>query len=158
MSDTLRSKIVRLAHANPNLRPHLLPLLKQAAGDELVYGNKDRHGSFFLTAFAFGSTGPEDDKRFLDVLRDEVDATLRKYHMDRFVYPRLDRVEDGVLLVWWGGDNNFSSPDSMDDDDRDSEAYWEFESVMEQAFESTARKMGLPRTRRMNHAADVKAT
>jgi hypothetical protein len=27
---TLRSKVIRLAHANPSLRPHLLPLLKQA--------------------------------------------------------------------------------------------------------------------------------
>ena len=31
MSDTLRSKVIRLAHANPSLRPHLLPLLKTAA-------------------------------------------------------------------------------------------------------------------------------
>ena len=31
MSDTLRSKVIRLAHANPALRPHLLPLLKTAA-------------------------------------------------------------------------------------------------------------------------------
>lgn len=31
MSD-LRSKVIRLAHANPALRPHLLPLLKSAAG------------------------------------------------------------------------------------------------------------------------------
>lgn len=27
---TLRSRVIRLAHANPNLRPHLLPLLKTA--------------------------------------------------------------------------------------------------------------------------------
>ena len=33
MSDTLRSKVIRLAHANPALRPHLLPLLKTAAMD-----------------------------------------------------------------------------------------------------------------------------
>jgi hypothetical protein len=31
MSD-LRSKVIRLAHANPALRPHLLPLLKEAGG------------------------------------------------------------------------------------------------------------------------------
>jgi hypothetical protein len=31
MSD-LRSRVIRLAHANPALRPHLLPLLKRAAG------------------------------------------------------------------------------------------------------------------------------
>jgi hypothetical protein len=31
MSDNLRSKIIRLAHQQPALRPHLLPLLKEAA-------------------------------------------------------------------------------------------------------------------------------
>ena len=31
MSNSLRSKVIRLAHANPSLRPHLLPLLKTAA-------------------------------------------------------------------------------------------------------------------------------
>ena len=30
MSQTLRSKVIRLAHQNPDLRTHLLPLLKQA--------------------------------------------------------------------------------------------------------------------------------
>ncbi len=27
---TLRSKLIKLAHSNPNLRPHLLPMLKQS--------------------------------------------------------------------------------------------------------------------------------
>ena len=31
MSDNLRSRIIRLAHTRPDLRPHLLPLLKEAA-------------------------------------------------------------------------------------------------------------------------------
>ena len=31
MSDDLRSRVIRLAHARPELRRHLLPLLKQAA-------------------------------------------------------------------------------------------------------------------------------
>lgn len=29
MRDNLRSKVIRLAHANPSLRPHLLPLLAE---------------------------------------------------------------------------------------------------------------------------------
>lgn len=33
MSDNLRSKVIRLAHQQPSLRPHLLPLLKTAAMD-----------------------------------------------------------------------------------------------------------------------------
>jgi hypothetical protein len=31
MSSNLRAGLIRLAHANPELRPHLLPLLKEAA-------------------------------------------------------------------------------------------------------------------------------
>lgn len=32
MSQTLLGKVIRLAHANPDLRPHLLPLIKKEAG------------------------------------------------------------------------------------------------------------------------------
>ncbi len=34
MDNTLRSKIIRLAHQQPELRPHLLPLLKSAGMDD----------------------------------------------------------------------------------------------------------------------------
>lgn len=33
MSNKLRSSIIRLAHSNPELRPHLLPLLSKEAGN-----------------------------------------------------------------------------------------------------------------------------
>ncbi len=33
MSDTLRTATIRLAYANPELRPHLLPLLAKEAAD-----------------------------------------------------------------------------------------------------------------------------
>ena len=36
MSDNLRSKVIRLAHQNPSLRPHLLPLLKTAGRPPLM--------------------------------------------------------------------------------------------------------------------------
>ncbi|NBQ99658.1 MAG: hypothetical protein EBT79_02405 [Actinobacteria bacterium] len=39
MSDTLRSRLVRLAHANPDLRPHLLPIL---AGDGTITASSKR--------------------------------------------------------------------------------------------------------------------
>ncbi len=35
---SLRSKVIRLAHANPELRPHLLPLLKDAGEDGVTSG------------------------------------------------------------------------------------------------------------------------
>lgn len=34
MSSDLRTLVIRLAHENPSLRPHLLPLLKEASGPE----------------------------------------------------------------------------------------------------------------------------
>lgn len=34
MSDNLRSKVIRLAHTNPSLRPHLLPLLTRTAAGQ----------------------------------------------------------------------------------------------------------------------------
>ena len=42
---TLRSKLVRLAHENPALRPHLLPLLKEATGQwtEIGPGGYDQY-------------------------------------------------------------------------------------------------------------------
>ena len=36
MSDTLRQKLIRLAHDNASLRPHLLPLLQKTAGKDTV--------------------------------------------------------------------------------------------------------------------------
>jgi hypothetical protein len=43
MSDTLRTAIIRLAYANPELRAHLLPLVEKSAGtyQDYVSGKKD---------------------------------------------------------------------------------------------------------------------
>lgn len=50
MSDSLRSKVIRLAHANPSLRPHLLPLLKTAAATVWVKEVKvSRKGVFVVS-------------------------------------------------------------------------------------------------------------
>ena len=38
MTNNLRSSLIRLAHTNPDLRPHLLPLLKEAGCDKLPEG------------------------------------------------------------------------------------------------------------------------
>lgn len=41
MMHTLRSKVIRLAHSNPELRPHLLPLLHNAAEKRVRVINED---------------------------------------------------------------------------------------------------------------------
>lgn len=43
MADNLRTKIIRLAHQNPELRPHLLSVLKEAAEDDNPYGLYEGH-------------------------------------------------------------------------------------------------------------------
>ena len=37
MADTLRGSLIRLAHENPDLQTHLLPLIKQASKAELNF-------------------------------------------------------------------------------------------------------------------------
>lgn len=41
MSGSLRKNLIRLAHINPNLRPHLLPLLREAADGHRLLQNVD---------------------------------------------------------------------------------------------------------------------
>jgi len=42
----LRSKLIRLAHAKPELRPHLLPIIKQARLEALDYNKVPDPGGF----------------------------------------------------------------------------------------------------------------
>ena len=54
--DTLRKALVRLAHSNPTLQPHLLPLLKTAGyGEEKLYAWVEPYGVHLWVTFgAFG--------------------------------------------------------------------------------------------------------
>ena len=53
MSD-LRTLVIRLAHENPSLRPHLLPLLKEAAGTQ-VWFTRERGYELAVVAAGFGN-------------------------------------------------------------------------------------------------------
>ena len=111
-------------------------------GETLVYGNKERHGSFFLTTFAFGSKGPLDDKWFLSHLTDAVpDAT------SGLIKPRLHESGEGTLTVWWGYDTE-EAEDRLGD-------VWYIEELMDVAFIKVGRAMGLSKAKKLNHAADV---
>ena len=46
---TLRSKAIRLAHSNPELRPHLLPLLKKEAAVRMEVDGSIRNATLLLT-------------------------------------------------------------------------------------------------------------
>ena len=92
---TLRTRLIRLAHQQPSLRPHLLPLLKSARLTEELIRVK------YVNLGDFGGTDPIEESWFLEVAgptfnyRDElkrlgfrwnsarktwsIDATLYKY-------------------------------------------------------------------------------
>jgi hypothetical protein len=58
---SLRSKVIRLAHANPELRPHLLPLLKEA-GEEGVTSGRTWGDSKLIGGGTGNPKAPADDK------------------------------------------------------------------------------------------------
>lgn len=154
LSHTDKKNLLKLAGSLPKGDKLRRVILGELSADVLVYGNKERHGSFFLTAFSFGSTGPEDDARFLKILKEEtIQATHREMYLAK---PRLTDSKDGVLTVWWS-QNNFSDPNAMDDDSTDVEAYSYFEDLMDHAFKETAKRMGLSRVKKLGHSADVRA-
>jgi len=55
MSNDLRSKVIRLAHQNPALRPHLLPLLK--GGNKVASAESD-----FIDGYIEGLLHTSDDE------------------------------------------------------------------------------------------------
>jgi hypothetical protein len=69
MSD-LRNKIIRLAHANPELRPHLLPLLKE---------------------------GTQEKSALREMSLDEIEAVLQKEH--RVMVESINRAENAVAAM-----------------------------------------------------------
>ena len=50
MRDALRSKVIRLAHQNPELRPHLLPILKTAAAKVKILEVRPHRKGVFVKA------------------------------------------------------------------------------------------------------------
>ena len=80
MSDTLRSRLTRLAYDNPDLRPELVPLLKSARGnhEDLMWAAKeiekatDKLGDVVLILDSRGSSGGdyEADEALSDVHRE----------------------------------------------------------------------------------------
>lgn len=111
-------------------------------GDALIYGNKEHHNSFFLTAFAFGSKGPQDDKWFIQHLNAQTMIATGGH-----VQSRLHRSEHGVLVVWW--DYDIEKVEARLGD------IWYLSDLMDDAFVKTARSMGLHKTKKLDHSADV---
>lgn len=81
MSDNLRSKVIRLAHANPALRSHLLPLLT-LGGDKRATVNKTAD-KIYITEVAFG-IWVRGDSRSKSIVQDRlnglVDSVVTRLH------------------------------------------------------------------------------
>lgn len=76
---SLRSSLIRLAHSNPNLRSHLLPLLKEAVATKVPKEIVD----------------PESGKNWED-LNAEYDATIKKMYEDLNALPTFSKAYDAL--------------------------------------------------------------
>lgn len=90
MSD-LRSKVIRLAHQNPELRPHLLPLLQdgRTAADHLAalvqpkgYGDPMYEGNAMAVPLTWGVT-----------------KTMDPHDVSKFIEPLFEKANNGVAYV-----------------------------------------------------------
>lgn len=90
MNDALRSKVIRLAHANPDLRPHLLPLLQEGrtAADHLAALRQPNtlkpvyEGNAMAVPLMWGSAGKMDP-----------------YQVAKAMSPLFDKAKGGVAYV-----------------------------------------------------------
>lgn len=88
---TLRNKLIRLAHAKPDLRPDLLPLIREA-------NNPQVYGELYKTAVdlaavldrmrkgQFGARGEDDDKMLVSMLGTRIEKGVWE---DNFRYKKI---------------------------------------------------------------------
>lgn len=80
----LRTKVIRLAHAKPGLRPHLLPLLKEAALEHAPTAYLDRRQARVVLVFLpeYDAQGDpiidRSDERFADSTTENLADMLSK--------------------------------------------------------------------------------
>ena len=90
MSDkSLRSKVIRLAHANPELREHLLPLVTKSASGEVVYYAvmNDRDGKLYY----FGATKSQ---------KGAIRVATKKRDTLSFALDMTKRMDEEEIIEW----------------------------------------------------------
>jgi len=104
----LRSKLIRLAHAKPELRPHLLPLLHGKKGAEVL----DSPGHALYDAAHKLVDQDNDAERLFKNLRKAVEKTIAEAKKDD--YATSEDIQDGIKVLkqlqkiedsfwkWWG--------------------------------------------------------
>ena len=109
MDMNLRSKIIRLAHQNPDLRPHLLPVLKTAKSElykllEGYYNSEKESDKKFTQAV-------EEAKKKYDEAIDKANDDFRVLH-DSAEWDLEDYLEDVTHIP--AVQEYFNGPDARD--------------------------------------------
>jgi hypothetical protein len=116
--DTLRSKVIRLAHGNPELRPHLLPLLKTASRslDQLRADlEKVSQVSFARNVQNNRRYTPEQKAKAVE----KADAILQSGEVDyllKISNRDTDRLTDILTLIRSGGPRIGTAHSKAEDD------------------------------------------
>jgi hypothetical protein len=98
MSNDLRSRTIRLAHANPELRPHLLPLLKVAGQpDYLPKGGMDSFKAFEKLVKDLPDDAPKKDS-IEESLKELMSAAGKLYQSERNK-PQIDNVRSAARTL-----------------------------------------------------------
>lgn len=86
MTSTLRSSVIRLAHANPELRPHLLPLLKVASVKVRVREVQVSRKGVFVSAIVEVPTSEVPSEG-------DISKALTKKYGDELVPPAVQKLD-----------------------------------------------------------------
>jgi len=156
---TLRDNLIRMASELPkgsDTRREILALLKSAL-QKMDYGHKQRHGSFFLTAFAIPR---EQQMEFLRELNKEMVKKSKQYYGFE-VRSRQSRDDDGVFLVWWDYDwrkarSVWGEDPDYGEDSVDPDHIWTLMSMTDEAVRKVAPKFGL-KPHLLSHSGNVKS-
>ena len=90
MPNNLRSSVIRLAHANPELRSHLLPLLKVASAKVRVQDVQVNRKGAFVIAFVEVSTSEVPSEG-------DISKGLTQKYGDELVPPAVLKIEPNEL-------------------------------------------------------------
>jgi len=115
---TLRKALIRLAHQKPEMRPHLLPLLKRASPQITVDFDrglflkeipKDPHGQVYDAAFPLDKNGKRIRALAETIAKKNRTrlVQMRLYDATKFIDAEVSKVMPGKRIRW----HHYSMPD-----------------------------------------------
>jgi len=120
----LLSEVIKLAHANPTLRPHLLPLLKQASRKELS-GHVSAETAYVVENYPYGSLRtqmrywleyrPKKGWRLVTQSLNPKTGRWNKPHPGVYTPIAASLYMDEVSHVQWAGLSEYNGPEDVID-------------------------------------------